>query len=341
MVTEISRTQLHNNNPGVVWNCPVAVVIPAYKAERTLEKVVRGLPEQVRWIVVVNDASPDQTLEAAQRCTQMDPRVVVLSHSKNQGVGGAVISGYLEAARLGAQVAVKMDADDQMDPAYLSSLVRPLVQGKADYVKGNRFIRLERIEQMPFARRVGNIGLSFLAKIASGYWNVFDPTNGYTAIKTSLLQSLDLDQIDRRYYFETNLLVELGLLRAVVRDVYIPARYQDETSSLSEWDTLKRFPAKLLRSFFRRMLLQYFLRDFSIFSILIIVGLTFSIFGLIFGMVKWIVSIQTGIPATTGTVMIAVLPLILGVQFLLQAVLIDIQNVPVEPVAPLELQKEE
>lgn len=318
----------------------MAVVIPAYKAEKTLSRVIQGIPAQVEKIIVVNDASPDSTFETAQRCAEEDPRVVLLSHVENQGVGGATISGYLEAARLGAQIAVKMDADDQMDPAYIQDLIRPLVQGKADYVKGNRFIRLERIEQMPLLRRAGNIGLSFLVKMASGYWNVFDPTNGFTAIKTSLLQNLDLAQIDRRYYFETNMLVELGLLRAVVRDIYIPARYQDETSSLSEFDTLRRFPSKLLKSFFRRVLFQYFLRDFSFFSILSTAGLIFSIFGLIFGVIQWAASIRSGVPATTGTVMVATLPLILGVQFLLQSVLIDIQNVPVEPVAPLDLQKE-
>jgi dolichol-phosphate mannosyltransferase len=314
----------------------ISVVIPAYRAAGKLPIVIAGIPTQISWIIIVDDASPDNTLDIARQCAETDPRVIVLSHTVNQGVGGAMITGYRESLRLGAQISIKMDSDDQMDPAYLPTLLQPIMLNKADYVKGNRFIRLDWIRQMPFLRRIGNIGLSFMVKLASGYWNIFDPTNGYTAIRTSLIDQLDLHHIDKRYFFETSMLIELGLLRAVVRDVYIPARYQDEESSLSELDALIRFPKKLVKGFLNRIFVQYFLRDFSVFSVLSIIGLPLSIFGLVFGSVNWWVSIRSGVPATTGTVMLAVLPLILGIQFLLQAVMLDIQRIPTEPIFPQE-----
>ena len=257
-----------------------------------------------------------------------DPRIRLLRHDENQGVGGAVLTGYAEAHRLGAEIVVKMDSDGQMDPAYLPALIAPIVRGEADYTKGNRYLHARQLRSMPPLRRVGNLGLSFLTKLASGYWNLFDPTNGYTAIHASLIPLLDQEGIARRYFFESSMLLELSLLRAVVRDVYIPARYGDETSNLSVLKTLRQFPLALAKGFWRRVWIQYFVRDFSLASLYGIAGLALLLAGCVFGAVHWRFSAQQGVATPTGTVMLAVLPVLLGIQFLFQAVSLDIQNQP-------------
>jgi dolichol-phosphate mannosyltransferase len=309
----------------------VAVVIPAYRAERHIEEVLGGIPAFVSLIVVVDDCSPDRTAALVETMARRDHRIRLIRHVANQGVGGAVLSGYQWAHQLGAEIIVKMDADGQMDPAQLGPLIHPLLRGEADYTKGNRFLHARQLHSMPLGRRIGNLGLSLLTKLASGYWNIFDPTNGYTAIHAALVPKLDVQAIGRRYFFESSLLLELGLLRAVVRDVYIPARYGDESSNLSILKTLLEFPGRLLRGLLRRMWVQYFVRDFGMFSLLLLSGLGLSLFGFTFGTAHWIQSVSAGVAAPTGTVMLSVLPLILGIQFLLQSVLLDIQSIPLRP----------
>ena len=312
----------------------LAVVIPAYRAEATIQKVLQGVLDYAQWVIVVNDASPDRTGEIVSAEIERLPegRVVLVTHAQNQGVGGAVWSGYQQALALGAEVVVKIDSDDQMDPAWIPQLVAPIFSGQADYTKGNRFLHSDQILSMPLVRRLGNISLSFLTKLCSGYWNIFDPTNGYTALHTAVIPLLDPQHIHRRYFFETSMLVELNIHRAVVKDVYIPARYGGEKSSLSELDSFFRFPPLLLKSFFRRALLEYFLKDFSAASMMLTAGLPMILFGLIFGLLHWAQSVRQGIPATTGTVMVATLPFILGFQLLLQAAVQDVNNVPNTPI---------
>ena len=278
------------------------------------------MPESVRWIVVVDDASPDQTSGIVRRAMFDDPRVRLVQHTVNEGVGGAMLTGYREAHRFGADVIAKMDADGQMDPRHLPALIAPILRGEADYTKGNRYIHARALRAMPLLRRIGNVGLSFLTKLASGYWGLFDPANGYTAIRASLIPLLDEAAIARRYFFESSMLLELSLLRAVVRDVYIPARYGNQTSHLSEMETLRTFPAALLKGLCRRVWIQYFVRDFSIGSLYLLAGLGLLAAGTLFGGVHWYRSIRYGTPATTGTVMLAALPVIMGFQFLLQCV---------------------
>lgn len=310
----------------------VAVIIPGYRCETTISAVIQSLPDWVASIIYVDDGSPDGALEVVRGLQSSDPRITTLQHAANQGVGGAVISGYREAVAQGADILVKMDSDGQMDPQYLPKLLQPILEGKADYTKGNRFLHFSKISAMPFLRRLGNVGLSFLVKAASGYWNVFDPTNGYTALHAAVFPLLDCERVDRRFFFESSLLAELGILRAVVRDVPIPARYGKEKSSLSELDALVNFPFRLARKFLRRILIQYFIRDFSAFSLFSILGLVLVVFGVGWGAYYWWRSIQQGVPATTGTVMIAVLPLMVGIELIIQSIALDIHNVPSEPI---------
>ena len=306
----------------------VAVVIPAYRAARTIENVIAGVPSFVRHIVVVDDGSPDETADVVRRAR--DPRVELVAHETNQGVGGAVMTGYERAVALGAEIIAKMDADSQMDPDYLLQLITPIVLGEADYTKGNRFLHERELRAMPGRRRFGNSGLSFMTKLASGYWSVFDPTNGYTAIHASLVPLLATATVAKRFFFESSMLLNLSLLRAVVRDVYIPARY-GAGSHLSESRAAVQFPFQLFRGFLRRLRLQYFVRDFTAVSLYIVFGLVLTLFGTVWGLWHFLISAQSGVVATTGTVMIAVLPLIVGVQLLLQAVTLDIQSAPTMP----------
>jgi glycosyltransferase involved in cell wall biosynthesis len=308
----------------------IAVVVPAYCEEAKITGALTSLPELVDHIVAIDDASTDRTYEALKSI--QDPRVTVLKLPQNGGVGAATLAGFKQAIELSADILVKMDGDGQMDPARLPALLEPICRGEADYVKGNRFLHTRELVQMPLLRRLGNIGLSFMTKLASGYWAIFDPTNGYVAIHSAVAKLLDPERVHKRFFFESSILLDLGLHRAVVKDVYLPARYRDETSTLSKRRALLEFPPLLLKGFLRRLLIQYFVRDFNAVSLFVIAGVCSTSFGTLWGLYHWMLSAESGIFASTGTVMIAVLPLILGLQLLLQAIVMDVQNAPAEPI---------
>ena len=311
----------------------VAVVIPAYRAAESISNVVKGIPAWVDTIYVVDDASPDET--RARVRAMADPRVRLLVHETNRGVGGAMVTGYRQALRDGMDICVKMDADDQMDPAYLPALIEALVSGRADYAKGNRFHDTKALREMPFIRKVGNAGLSFLIKAASGQWHVFDPTNGYTAIHRAALDALDLAKLHPRYFFESSMLIMLRRIAAVVEDVPMPARYGVTPSHLSVGRTVLEFPWLLLRHGLRRILWQYFVVDFNAVSLFLVSGVPLVGYGVLFGLYHWIDSYRRNVLTPTGTVMLAVLPLILGFQLLLQALVLDVQNAPRRPLQGL------
>jgi dolichol-phosphate mannosyltransferase len=314
-------------------SCDIAIIIPAYRVEAQLETVLNGLPSFVKHIIVVDDASPDATADLIAVQAQKDSRLILIRHTQNQGVGGAMISGFRKAIQLGAQIAVKVDGDGQMDTAHIPALITPLIQGRADYVKGNRFRDFVSLQRMPIARRIGNLGLSFLTKVTTGYWNIFDPTNGFFAIRTEVLTQLPLERIDKRYFFETSMLANLYLINAFVMDVPIPARYGNETSHLSIHRSLIEFPIKLFHTFVRRILLRYYIHDFSIASLYIVTGIPLLLFGFIFGTIKWIEYASQNIPAPTGTVMLPTLSVILGIQLLLSAIEIDMKSTPRQPLS--------
>lgn len=309
----------------------IAVVIPAYRAAATIAEVIRSIPSAVDDVIVVDDASPDGLSDVVTEAA--DPRVTMLRHDANGGVGAAMLTGYAEALRRGAEIVVKLDADGQMDPRDLPRLVRPIQRGEADYTKGNRFVHGRELARMPPLRRLGNMALSFLTKAASGYWQVFDPTNGYTAIHAAALTALDRQRIARRWLFETSMLIELYLARAVVRDVTIPARYGNEVSSLSPARALLQFPPRLLAATIRRLWLRHVVTDFSPVALFTFAGSVLFLFGLVWGGWHWLEVARTGVTASTGTVMIAVLPLILGTQLLLQAIVLDMQSAPTVPLS--------
>ncbi|MHB8087618.1 MAG: glycosyltransferase family 2 protein [Anaerolineaceae bacterium] len=304
----------------------IAVVIPAYNVEDTIVKVIMGIPTNVHNIIVVNDASKDDTVARVK--TIKDHRVTLINHKKNMGVGGALLTGYSYALGLGADIVVKLDGDDQMDVKFMPGLIEPIQNGQADYTKGNRFLHPVALKKMPVGRKISNLGLTFLSKIASGYWNVFDPANGYTAISASKLVNLDPKKIARSYFFETSMLCELRKLDAVVMDISMPAIYQNERSAVKVPREIFIFSTNLIARIFDRVFSRYFLYDFTAVSLYIIIGTLLCLFGGIWGLIKWSEAAQAGIPATTGTVLIAVLPIILGFQLLIQAISLDISDVP-------------
>jgi glycosyltransferase involved in cell wall biosynthesis len=309
----------------------ITVVIPAYGVEREIVTVLREIPAYIKHIVVVDDASPDSTRARVEEYARQDERIILLCHEQNQGVGGAMSTGFRKALELDSQVVVKIDGDGQMDVKYLPNLIVPLLEGKADYTKGNRFRDFQALTRMPLIRRLGNLFLGFLTKAATGYWNLFDPTNGYFAIRSEALEKIALPKLDRTYFFETSMLAQLYLLGAVVRDIPMPARYGQEHSNLSIRTVLLEFPIKLISIFIKRVTLNHFIYDFSMATIYILAGAPLLLFGLIFGIVKWIHYASINVPAPTGTVMLPTLSVLLGIQLLLSAVEIDLRSVPREP----------
>jgi len=307
----------------------VFVAMPAFNEAVHIANVIRHVPDLVDKIIVVDDHSSDGTAQVALDVG--DSRLELIRNPKNLGVGGATIAAYRLALADNADVVVKLDADGQMAPQAISELIKPIIEGKADYTKGFRFHDRETLRKMPKVRLIGNIGLSYLVKMASGYWNIFDPINGFTAIHRDTLQLIDLGKISQDYFFETDMLCSLYRVRALVKDVLLPTHYGDEVSELSLLKTLVQFPGRLFRAYVQRIIWHYYIRDFSTFSLLFFIGWLLMLFGIGFGAAKWYLSAVRGVITSTGTVMISVVPLVLGFQMVLQAVLLDVHNVPQEP----------
>ena len=315
----------------------LVVVIPAYRVEKQIADTLARIPAYIRHVIVVNDASPDSTAQIVSEIAKNDPRVLLLSHKKNQGVGGAMLTGFKKALELDAQIVIKIDGDGQMSDYDLIPLLTPLIEGKADFTKGNRFRDFHSLQSMPLVRQIGNMGLSFLVKAATGYWNIFDPTNGFVAIRHEALKSLTFERLHKRYFFETSLLGELYLADAVIKDVPYPAVYGDEVSNLSITRTLFEFPPKLWTLLMRRILIKKFLYNFGIDSLYFLSGVPMLLFSLTFGITKWVKYARLGVPAPTGTVMIPVIFLILGFQLVLGAINIDLSAMPKRPLAGSDL----
>lgn len=305
----------------------VAVIIPCYKVTAHIADVIARIGPEVDAIYCVDDACPNGSGRLVEDMAT-DARVEVIFHEENQGVGGAMLTGYRAALADGHDILIKIDGDGQMDPALVPQFVYPIEFGLADYTKGNRFFNIEDVRSMPPVRLIGNGVLSFLTKLSSGYWNIFDPTNGYTAMHRSIGEIIVDRRIDKRYFFETDMLLNLYLLRAVVQDVPMAAVYANEKSNLSVQRVAVPFLMKNLRNAARRFFINYFIRDFSLATLEAIVGVMLLAFGLLSGASFWLRSYVSGEVATAGQVMIAALPILSGTQLLLSALNFDMRNVP-------------
>lgn len=312
----------------------VAVVIPCYREKAHVMEVIGGIGPEVSHIFVIDDACPEKTGDYVREHCR-DPRVEVLNHERNTGVGGATMTGYRHALEAGAGIIVKLDGDGQMDPAMIPTLIQPVAEGGADYAKGNRFHQLQAISAMPAMRITGNMLLSFASKLSSGYWDIFDPTNGFTAIHAKVVQALPLDRISKGFFFESDMLFQLGLIRAAVKDVPMDARYGKEKSAISIPKIIPEFLFKHTINTCKRIFYSYFVREFTFASIQLVGGAIMLLFGILFGAYWWVDSSVTDIPASAGTVILAALPIILGSQFLISFINHDTRNVPKTPVHPL------
>jgi dolichol-phosphate mannosyltransferase len=293
--------------------------------------VLAGMPAEIDSIICVDDGCPDSTGKMIEE-RNTDPRVAVIVSDQNEGVGGATKRGFKAALQQNADIVVKIDGDGQMDPSMLPRLVGPIVKGQADYTKGNRFFSLENVASMPRHRVVGNVLLSFVSKLSSGYWQIFDPNNGYTAIHASVLRLMPLAKISDGYFFESDMLFRLNTLRAVVVDIPMLAKYGEENSHIRLTNVLPVFVAKHVGNFTKRLFYSYFLRSFSVASIQWVLGPLLLTFGICFGFHEWTMANSAGVAATAGTVMLAALPIIVGLQFILAALDFDVKNVPSVPI---------
>lgn len=305
----------------------IAVIIPSYKVKKHILGVIKSIPKIVEKIYVIDDKCPEESGKYVLANNQ-DKRVRVVFHDINQGVGGAMVTGYKEAIKDKVSLVIKIDGDGQMDPDLIPYFINPILEGQADYTKGNRFFNLEFLKKMPTIRLIGNAGLSFITKISSGYWDMMDPTNGYTAIHINVLKVMSLDKLDKRYFFESDMLFRLNTVRAVVLDIPMISKYEDEKSNLRVSKILLEFPMKHLNRFFKRIFYNFFLRDFNIGTLNLLFGLIFSIFGFSFGLYKWFFGFQSGLATPTGTVMLSILPIIIGFQMLLFFINYDMLSVP-------------
>lgn len=328
------QQQEHSSHPAGPAAPKIAVVIPSYKVTAHILGVLAAIGPEVSAIYVIDDQCPDNSGDFVKAHCQ-DPRVQVVRHMQNGGVGAATMTGYRKALADHCNIIVKIDGDGQMDPRLLPRFVRPILEGRADYTKGNRFFNPEDVRTMPAIRLFGNAVLSFMTKLSTGYWNLFDPTNGFTAIHANLVPLLPLARVAPRYFFESDMLFRLGTIRATVLDIPMHAVYAGEVSHLRLNAVLPRFLAGHARNLAKRLIYGYFLRDFSIASAELVTGLTLSGFGIIFGLSRWLANANHGVVTTSGTVMLAALPVILGLQLLLSFLGYDIAATPNRPIHPL------
>ena len=308
----------------------IAVVIPSFRVTDHILEVLKNIGPEVERIYVIDDACPDKSGEFVKK-NSTDKRVQVLFHETNQGVGGAVVTGYMAALADNADVVVKVDGDGQMDPGLILTIAKPVLEGNADYSKGNRFDSLEDLFSMPKARIFGNAVLSLWSKLSSGYWNITDPTNGFTAIHRKALEAIQLGKLRKTYFFESDLLFRLSIVNAVVMDVPMVSVYGNEKSNLKIRKVIFEFPWRHTVNLHKRIFYKYYLREWSVASFELPIGIGLTIFGAWFGLARYFEASGAGQATTAGQVTLSALALILGVQLLLSFLAYDVQSEPRVP----------
>lgn len=303
----------------------VCVVIPTFKVSEQIISVVNSIGPEVSKIIVVDDACPESSGRLLQEALS-DPRLEIIYHKSNKGVGGAVKTGYARALELEYQIIIKIDGDGQMDTSKITDLIEPILANQADYSKGNRFFEIDAVQQMPKIRIVGNLALTFMTKFSTGHWHIFDPNNGFTAIRGTTLKKLKLNKIDDGYFFESDMLFRLNLVQARVSDVPLPAIYGNEKSNLNVKRVLVEFPVKHIRNYLKRIAYTYYLRDFNLASIELPLGIALTGFGLTLGAYSWIHGIITKAPTATGTLVLIAMSFLAGLQLILAFLSYDTNN---------------
>lgn len=304
----------------------IAITVPAYNEEKLLGKTVKTLPDFVDRVFIINDASTDKTAEVAAALAKEDKRVKVITNNPNGGIGHSLKKGFKASVKEKNDITIVMPGDAQCDPKYLKEMIEFLLDNKLDFVKANRFMDLKELKNMPRLRRVGNIVVTILTKFATGYYDIFDSQNGYCFYSYSVLGSIPMDQIGERYEFENTILIALSELNAKIADYPVPANYGNETSTINLFGTVMRTLRVLNRGFWRRIYYKYILYNFHPIALFIISGLILFWFGLLFGVVLIALKLARSVTPSTGTVMLSVLPLILGFQLLLTSIILDMNE---------------
>lgn len=317
-------------------NHSISVSVPAYQEEKLIKDTLKGIPKFIDKIVVVNDGSTDKTKEEVLEVKKKDKRIIFINSDKNEGVGASILKAHEEGVRLGADILVVMAGDDQMNPKDLPNILDYIIEEDYDYVKGNRFFHKEELKKMPKFRLLGNIFISLMAKLGTGYWSIADPLNGYTALRGEVYKKLDQNIIAKRYDFEISMLGSLNMVDAKVKDIFIPSRYKGNTSTMkglsifyknSYLVTIFRTLRTISKCFIRRIFVKNFLFNFNPIVLFYVVGFLLSLFGFIAGTILAVYLIGPE-SATTATVMISVVPFLLGIEFLIQAITLDIYSEP-------------
>lgn len=307
-------------------NLKIAAILPAYNEEKLITKTVTTLPEYIDKIVVVDDCSKDKTLEIATELARKDKRVEVIHLEVNEGIGGAYVHGFEYSLKAGMDLVVTMAGDAQCNPNYIKHMADTLISEKLDYVKANRFVHLDDLKQMPPFRRLGNIIITILTKFSTGYYSIFDSQNGYGVFKRKTLEKLPFEHIGRRYDYENTLLIALSIMGAKIKDEPVPAIYGDEVSTIPVFKTTMRALRVVWAGFWKRIYYKYVIYGFHPIALFLFAGLLIAAIGLLFGIWILLVKIIQDVTPTSGTVMLVVLPIILGFQLLLTALTMDVQN---------------
>ena len=304
----------------------IAVVVPAHNEERLIEKTITTIPDYIDKIIVVDDASTDGTVNIVLSLqSTISEKLILIRHEKNKGVGGAIKTGYKKALELGMDIAVVMAGDAQMDPKELPRLLEPIVENKADYTKGNRLVHPEKLK-MPRLRRFGNSILTLLTKIASGYWDIIDPQNGYTAISKKALREMDFEKIYDGYGCPNDILIELNIRNMRVMDIEMPPRYGEEKSGIK----LGRYSFKLswllLKGFFRRINTKYGGLRFHPLWLFYMGGIILFSLGILYSLSLLYYKLFIGGGLSPGSVLLPALFLIIGYLSILFAFLFDVEE---------------
>lgn len=305
----------------------IAVVLPCYNEEKMIGITVDKLPDLVDDIILVNDGSKDKTLEVLHRLAKTNKKIIVLDNEQNQGIGYTLLKGYKYAiTETQAEAIGIVAADDQFDTSYLQPMLDDFINHDLDYVKASRFFHREAFKTMPKYRQIGNIFISLLTKFSTGYYNITDITNGCGFLRREILEKVNFDLVKSRYDYETSMLTALSIAGAKIRDHAVPAHYGDEKSTIKLLPTVLRNLRAVWQGFWLRIYYKYILYSFHPIALFLISGLLLSSIGFIFGLFLVFEKLLNHASPSSGTVMLAVLPIILGFQMLMSALIMDMSN---------------
>ncbi len=304
-----------------------AVVIPCYNEEKMITQTIKKIPEYIDHIIAVNDASTDNTIGVLNKLKKQYSKLIIVDNKVNQGVGGALIAGYDYAVKNTKATAIGIVAgDDQFDSSYLKAMLDDFIDQSADYVKASRFFHREAFKTMPKYRQFGNIFISLLTKFSTGYYSITDITNGCGWLRREIIEKVDFSIVEKRYDYETSMLTALSIANAKVIDHAVPAHYGDEKSTIKLIPTAWRNLKAVWKGFWRRIYYKYVLYGFHPVALFLFTGMFFLIISLLLAIFLLYVKLFAHQSPTAGSVMLAVLPFILGIQLTLTALTIDVSN---------------